>query len=133
MRRRGARFAAVGLVGFLLQVGVLAWLTATGWPYQPATVLAVEMAILHNFCWHERWTWRDRTDAYAGTWARLGRFHMTAGISSLAGNLVVTTVGVELLGLHVVGANAMAVVLTALANYLAADRWVFSRDPNPGP
>jgi putative flippase GtrA len=125
MRNRVARFAAVGLVGFLVQIGTLAWLTVAGWAYQPATILAVEIAVLHNFLWHERWTWRDRTSAGAAAWARLGRFQLTNGVNSLVGNLLLTAVGVELLDLHVVNANAIAVVLTALANYMAADRWVF--------
>ena len=26
-------------------------------------LIAVEAAVLHNFGWHERWTWRDRPRA----------------------------------------------------------------------
>jgi putative flippase GtrA len=29
--------------------------------YLVATVIAVEMAVLHNFVWHEQFTWADRT------------------------------------------------------------------------
>jgi putative flippase GtrA len=108
---------------------MLAWLTAAGWAYQPATILAVEIAVLHNFLWHERWTWRDRTSAGVGVGARLGRFHLTNGVNSLGGNLLLTAIGVEFLDLHVVDANTIAVVLTAFANYVTADRWVFRRSP----
>ena len=42
-------------------MGAMALLTAVGWPYAPAAAAAVELAVLNNFFWHERWTWRDRT------------------------------------------------------------------------
>ena len=28
--------------------------------YLTATALAVELAVLNNFVWHQLWTWRDR-------------------------------------------------------------------------
>ena len=58
------RFSAVGLVGFLVQIAALAALTTLAhWTWLPATLLSVELAVIHNFFWHERWTWIDRTDA----------------------------------------------------------------------
>ena len=53
----------MGLIGFALQLGVLALLLRLGLHYLAATALAVELAVLHNFAWHERWTWRDRPPA----------------------------------------------------------------------
>ena len=62
MKGRVPAFVAVGAIGFLLQLGSLAFLTmVAGWPYGPATASAVQLAVIHNFLWHERWTWRDRT------------------------------------------------------------------------
>ena len=67
MTRRVPAFLAVGALGFLIQIGSLALLTmAAGWPYEPATAMAVQLTVLHNFFWHERWTWRDRTAARHG-------------------------------------------------------------------
>ena len=57
---RAARFAWVGAGGFVVQVAALHAFAAAGVPYAFATALAVEVAILHNFLWHERWTWADR-------------------------------------------------------------------------
>jgi putative flippase GtrA len=90
-----------------------------------ATLFAVEAAVLHNFPWHERWTWRDRSAGAAGLTGRLLRFHMTTGITSIGGNLAMTALGVELVDLNPVVANVISVGLMSLANYLVADRWVF--------
>lgn len=128
MNNRVPAFVIVGAIGFVLQLVSLALLTtAAGWPYEPATAVAVELAVLHNFWWHEQWTWRDRTESRAGVIGRFLRFQLTTGFTSLAGNLVLMAVCVELLGLNAVAANAVSVVLMSAANFLVADRWVFTR------
>ena len=128
MTRRVSRFAMVGSFGFALQLGTLTLLTqAVGWPYEPATALAVALAVLHNFWWHERWTWRDRTASRRGLAGRIARYYVTTGVTSLAGNLAMTAIGVELLGWSPIVANAVAVAGTSLANFVMSDRWVFGR------
>ena len=56
------KFNFVGAIGIGVQFGVL-FLLKSVWHvhYLVATVIAVEMAVLHNFVWHERFTWADRT------------------------------------------------------------------------
>ena len=58
--QRPATFALVGAIGVVVQLGTLEALTALGGHYLWATGLAVEAAVLHNFMWHQRFTWRDR-------------------------------------------------------------------------
>jgi putative flippase GtrA len=123
---RARAFLSVGAIGFVLQMSALALLTAAGWPYAPAAVVAVEMAVLNNFFWHERWTWRDRA-LTSGALSRLARFHLSAGLTSIVGSLAFTALLVEWAAAPVLLANAAAVALTAAANYLIADRWVFAR------
>ena len=58
---RGLRFVSVGAGGFVVHAATLQGLVSlAGLPYPVATALAVEASILHNFLWHERWTWADR-------------------------------------------------------------------------
>jgi putative flippase GtrA len=59
---RWCKFNLVGAGGVFVQFGVL-FLLKSGlhFNYLAATVLAVEAAVVHNFFWHERFTWADRT------------------------------------------------------------------------
>ena len=120
--KRLMRFNVVGAIGFALQLVVLTQLERAGWPVLPATLVAVEAAVLHNFVWHERWTWADkRAGSRAG---RLARFHVTNGLISLAGNGAITA-ALAAAAVPVVLANIAAVVTCAAANYVMAHSFVF--------
>jgi putative flippase GtrA len=59
---RWLKFNFVGAIGIVVQFGVLFLLKSVEHVhYLVATVVAVEAAVLHNFVWHERFTWADRT------------------------------------------------------------------------
>jgi putative flippase GtrA len=121
------RFYVVGAGGIGVQLAALAILkSGFGMSYLPATALAVELAILHNFFWHERWTWADRTRVLAaGRSGRLLRFHLTAGALSILGNLALMQALAGWLRIPYLAANMIAIALCSLLNYLAADRLVF--------
>jgi putative flippase GtrA len=120
------RFNAVGVLGFALQLVVLALLVPAGVHYLAATAIAVEAAILHNFLWHERWTWRDRPASRRGRLARLVRFHALNGLVSVAGNLALMRFMVGTCHVPPLPANATAVLACAAINFLGAERLVFS-------
>ena len=89
--------------------------------------MAVESAVIHNFIWHERWTWLERTEGDAQrNLGRLLRFHLANGLISIAGNLVLMWLLVSQLHLHYFVANVMAIGTCAILNFLASDRLVFS-------
>jgi putative flippase GtrA len=120
---RWTRFVVIGILGFLVQIATLALLTScAGWTWLPATIVSVELAVVHNFVWHARRTWRHRP----GRWgARFVRFQLTNGLASIAGNAALMMVLVRMLGLPAVRANALAVTAISVVNFVAADRWVF--------
>jgi putative flippase GtrA len=101
-----------------------------GLNYMLATALAVELAVLHNFCWHERWTWGERTRQTPGIaplLARLLRFNLTTGLLSIASNLVLMRFFVGVLHMYYLMANALAIATTSLANFLLSELFVFRR------
>ena len=85
------RFNAVGLLGFGLQLALLAvFRDGLRFNVLAATAAAVECTVLHNFVWHERWTWGYRGLGARGRFARLLRFHVGNGAVSIAGSLAAT-------------------------------------------
>ena len=123
------RFFSVGVLGFLVQTAALAVLMSVAhWAWLPATLVAVELAVLHNFFWHERWTWRDQTLARIpslGALHRLLRFHAANGLVSIAGNAALMALLVAVVGMPAFPANVLAVAAMSVANFAMADRWVF--------
>jgi putative flippase GtrA len=119
------RFNGVGVLGFALQVVTLAALLHLEVSYLIAVALSVEAAILHNFVWHERWTWSDRPVSGLARLGRLCRFHALNGAISLAGNLLITQLLVEHAGMPVIPANVLSVIACAVGNYAATERLVF--------
>ena len=84
-------FNAVGLGGFVVQIGAIALLTRHfGWPAFAATVVALELAALQNFLAHSRWTWGDRPAAGMREWLRRYWRYQGAKTASLAANLAIT-------------------------------------------
>ena len=117
---RWLKFNAVGTIGVAVQVGTLALLIPFGVHYLLATALAVETAVLQNFYWHTRWTWKGREGS-------LWRFHLANGLLSLISNLVWMRLFTGWMGIPPVPANLLAIVLTSTVNFLLSDRWVFGR------
>jgi putative flippase GtrA len=127
------RFNAVGVLGFAVQLAVLALLVQARVHYLVATAAAVEAAVLHNFFWHERWTWRDRPAAGRTRLARLWRFHALNGVVSLLGNVALMRLFVGALQMPPLPANLLAVLICSSVNFLGADRAVFGGKPRrPG-
>jgi len=128
--RRWGRFNLVGIGGFVPQLNVL-WVLARalGMHDLLATALAVELSVLHNFVWHEAWTWKGL--AVDGRWRRLLRFHLANGFVSIATNVLFTWAVMQTLHVPLLLANAAAVLMAALLNFVLASRWVFSAEPRP--
>jgi dolichol-phosphate mannosyltransferase len=122
------KFNVVGVLGFGLQSGALFLLThnAPRFSYLAATAVAVELAVLNNFIWHQRWTWKDRPSiTRRQTLRRLAKFNVTSGLVSMAGNLVFMSILVGRLGLPVTGANVVSVAACSICSFVLADRITF--------
>jgi putative flippase GtrA len=140
--RRWCRFNTVGALGMAVQLGALALLNRfLAGRYLFASAAAVELALLHNFTWHLRYTWRDRggsapilrqtqPQARARTQPRilpqLTRFHLSNGLVSMLGNLGLMRLLVRQARLPVLIANAIAILCCSLINFVLSDRWTFA-------
>jgi putative flippase GtrA len=120
---RFVRFALAGTAGLLVQIATLAVLTSLlNVNYLVATFVAVEAAILSNFVWHQRWTFRDRS----GSWLeRLIQFNALTALTSIVGGVFLTALLVELLALPPILANVVSVMILSVINFIGADTLVF--------
>jgi putative flippase GtrA len=124
---RWLKFNLVGLIGIAVQLAALAlFRSALHLDYLVATALAVETAVIHNFLWHERFTWVDRpSDRVVHSLVRLAKFNASNGFVSLVGNLLIMRALVGGFGLNYVAANLIAIATCSLVNFLLSDRFVF--------
>jgi putative flippase GtrA len=142
---RWGKFNLVGAIGIVVQFAVLFLLKGVlHVEVLIATAIAVEIAVLHNFVWHERFTWADRIVRSSpdsnfvrtvctpnrllispGSFRRLRRFHLANGVVSILGSVAVMKILVDLDHKNYFAANAIAIAVCALANFLLSDQWVF--------
>jgi len=130
---RVAVFTLVGVLGYGVQTAVL-WLLVgrLGMAVVPATLVATEAAVLHNFFWHLGWTWADRPAGARAVAGRLVRFNLSNGGFSLVGGAAIMALLVHALGVHYLLANLATVLVVSVANFLASDRFVFTLPARPG-
>ena len=150
---RFLRFNTVGLLGVVVQLAAVAVLVELlHLHYAVATALAIEISVLHNFAWHERWTWapdptsgasaarRDRGGAErrersgaglqpcsrSGVLLRCLLFHAGNGCVSVVGSLALLPVLVGHFHVHYLAANLLTIGATGLLNFLLGDHVVFA-------
>jgi|SRR5579859_1079238 len=128
--RRWGIFNLVGVLGFVVQIAAIFLLKRyAGSGYLAATAIAVEIAVLHNFIWHEHLTWADVISPFRpGVLNRLLRFHLTNGLISIAGNIALTWAFVETLRCPYLPANVAGVLICSLLNFVAGNRFVFRNE-----
>ena len=134
-RRRGTflrwmKFNAVGGIGIVVQLAALTvFRSRLKLDYLLATGLAVEIAVIHNFLWHERFTWVDRpTRRPVQSLVRLAKFNASNGAVSIVGNLALMRLLVGELKFNYFVSNLLAIVLCSMVNFLLGDRFVFERE-----
>jgi putative flippase GtrA len=122
---RWGKFNLVGAIGVAVQLAALALFNrlAPG-HYLCATAAAIELTLLHNFVWHLHFTWRDRRNDIA-LCAQLLRFHLSNGIVSMLGNLILMRLLVQQAHLPILLANAIAIFCCSILNFSLSHTWAF--------
>ncbi len=128
MFRHWLKFNLVGVLGAIVQLAVLEALTrGLKLQYLWATAMAVETALLHNFIWHEVFTWRGvgLAESLGQRLWRLVRFNLANGMVSLLGNLLLMWVFAGLFKWPYLIANLVAICACALLNFYLSERHIF--------
>jgi putative flippase GtrA len=118
---RLSKFLLVGGVGVLVNsVALLLLYQRVHLPLVVASALSVELAIVSNFLWNDRWTFGRRERSLG----RFARFNLVS-----LGGLVITTftlwVLVHHLGLYYLAANLLGIGLAIAWNFVANLLWTW--------
>lgn len=118
--RLGVRFGIVGLTGVVVNSATLALLyRVLHVPLIPSSLVAVELSIVGNYLFNDRWTFGRRRPS----WRLFGKFNLAT-----AGALVITPVVVWSLvhlGLHFLVANVIGIAIGAGLNFATSTLWVW--------
>ena len=127
--QRWIAFNGVGGLGIAVQLGILTLLLRfLDVPYLWATAVAVECAVLHNFVWHQRWTWCDRPiTSLRALGGRLWRFHALNGFVSLLGNVAIARLLTGEYHVEPLASNITAIMVCSMVNFAASEWLVFRR------
>ena len=130
---RWLKFNAVGGIGIAVQLVVLLGLKdGFHLNYLLATALAVQAAVVHNFVWHERYTWADRSQpSWRKSLPRFVRFNLTNGAVSIVGNIGLMQMMVGVRHMNYLIANGIAIALCSVVNFLVSDGLVFEERSPP--
>lgn len=118
-----------------MQLAVVWMMDTAGFPPMTSTVTGVVCALVHNFVWHRRWTWADRTNRSGRVVRTFMRFVAANGTVSVVGTLLLLP---ALEPVPVVAANVGAIGILGFVNFTLANRTVFvmpgtrSRGSKPG-
>jgi putative flippase GtrA len=122
---RWGKFNLVGAMGMAVQLSALACFNRLlSGHYLYATAAAIEVALLHNFFWHMRYTWRDRRNS-GKPLRQLIRFQLSSGLVSFFGNLALMALFVRGAHLPLLVSNALAILCCPLANFWLGNNWAF--------
>lgn len=125
---RWLKFNLVGTIGICVQLAILAVLrSGFGMNYLLATALAVEVTVIHNFCWHERFTWAERVTNWR--LRRFVAFNLCNGAISLLGNLAMMKLLVGIFELNYFAANLAAIAVCSIVNFAVGDQFIFAQKP----
>ena len=131
--RRFFRFGVVGASGTVVNLAILylaqEWLFAAVEPpaarLNVSLALAIFVASINNFTWNRAWTWHDRkVHTTTPLVLQYGQYALSSWLGIL---LQVTLTNLFAARFHYLIANAIAIAVASVFNFVANDMWTFGR------
>ena len=140
VKQRFAKFGTVGFAGTVVNIGVLHFSNkfvyqAIGSAYvreNLALLTGIFIATLHNFFWNRAWTWGDRKiQGRTAIYVQFLQYCMSCSIA-IALQILFTNILKQYMFLEL--ANFVAIVISAVLNYLINHAWTFRvrKQPHKG-
>lgn len=124
---RGSKFILVGWIGMIVNSGCLYLFKGVlGFPLIPASLMAIEIAIVHNFFWHRNWTWRDRNgDENQSLLRQLLTYNLMTGSVDLVANVTVLWLLTTFLGIYYMIANIAGMIVGPFIKFWLNEKVIF--------
>ncbi len=121
------KFGIVGITGIIVNQGLLILLREyAGLPIPVASILAIQMAILNNFIWNDRWTFKERQQQKLPSWwHRLLAFEAVSAGGAII-NFAILNVMVLFLATDYRIANIIGILLGFVWNYMVNRRFTWT-------
>jgi dolichol-phosphate mannosyltransferase len=125
---RMAKFAFVGGIGVIVNLGILWTLTdGAGVYYLLSAIVSIEASIISNFLLNDLWTFRDRKEEGAKKWAqRLVKFNIIS-LPAFPMQLVVMGVLNEIFGVYYMLAAFIGILSVFIWNFVANSLWTWKK------
>ncbi len=129
---RVVKFAMVGVSGVAVNLLVLTLLKAAIGALA-ANVVAQELAIINNFTWNDRFTFRTGNYGKFLSFARLTRFvkYNLVSLGSFAVNEIVFYIAYSH-RIYYIDSSLLAIATAFVINYFGSSRWAWARTFAPG-
>jgi putative flippase GtrA len=126
---RGSKFLLVGWIGMIVNSSCLYLFKGIlGFPLIPASLMAIEIAIIHNFFWHRHWTWRDRNGDKSQSFSKqLLTYNLMMGSVDLVVNVSILWVLTTVFGVHYLISNIVGMMCGPLIKFWLNEKVVFRK------
>ncbi|RLC37140.1 hypothetical protein DRH29_02975 [candidate division Kazan bacterium] len=126
---RGTKFNLVGWAGMLVNSGCLYLLKGVlGVPLIPASLIAIEIAIVHNFFWHRYWTWKDRNgNGEKPFLIQLLTYNLMTGAVDLVANVTVLWMLTTMFGVYYLISNIFGMIMGPFIKFWLNEKVIFKK------
>ena len=96
-------------------------------PIIPASLMAIEIAIVHNFVWYRYWAWGDRTEAGSRPpfFRQLVIYNAATGLVDLTVNVSILWLLYKVFGVHYLIANIIGMILGPFFKFWINEKLIF--------
>jgi len=130
---RGGKFMVVAWMGLGVNTACLYLFKGVlGIKLIPASVLAIEVAIIHNFIWFRSWTWKDRLDK-PPFFRQLAAYNLATGAVDFAANVSVLWLLSTFFGIHYLLANILGMIAPPFVKFWLNEKLIFREKRHDSP
>ncbi len=99
-----------------------------GIPLIPASMIAIELAIVHNFIWHRNWTWKKRiADKPEPFFKQLLVYNTATGLVDILVNVSLLWILTTFFGVYYLIANVIGMIMGPVIKFWLNEKVIFRK------